>query len=93
MRPRRRRTASSRRRRTIRIRGAVNEAKDQTPRSSKQESIKGTCLHDEGANVELANNWDVTMTPVVAGVTRFDKEKYYLIKNKTVDSSEELRNM
>jgi hypothetical protein len=93
MRPRRRRTASSRRRRRTRFRSAANEANEQTPTSSKQESTKGTSLHDEGVNVKLVSDWEVLETPLETRPTRFDKDKYYLIKNKTVDSSEEVRKL
>ena len=70
------------------------EVFEQAPRSDKHESIKGTSLHDEGVNVWLVDDWEVFETPFEAGPTRFDnnKDKYYLIVNKTVDSSEELRN-
>ena len=65
-------------RRPTRSEGEGFEVTEQTPRSDKHESIKGTSLHDEGADVTLASDWEVIVTPIEAGPPRFDKDEVLL---------------
>ena len=62
-----------------------------TLRSSMHGSMKGTGRHDVSVNVGFVGDREVSQTLAATSTTRFVKDKYYLIVDKTIDSSEAMR--